>query len=229
LIRPQELTRGAAVAASKQQKSQSIPFLSLLGEHRVLILLAASALFHLANAPVMPLVAQKVKVVGGSNAQVAAVVLTAQAVMIPVAVLAGLFAHRFGHKRVLAVGFAVLPIRIALYALTDNPGSLVALQSLDGIGAGIFDVTTIALCADITRGRGHFNALTGALATSVGIGGVIGPVVAGMVVQYFNFAAAFGTFAAIAAAAAVLFIALMPPTTQSATLITQSRLLVDAE
>jgi MFS family permease len=217
LIRSQEISRGSATLTQVRSGRPTVPFRTLLCDSRVVVLLLASSLFHLANAPVMPLVAQKVRAYGGSNAQVAGVVLTAQAVMIPMALLAGIAAHRFGHKRVLSVGFAVLPLRIFLYALSDSPGSLVALQSLDGIGAGIFDVTTIAMCADITRGRGRFNALTGALATSVGVGGVIGPIVAGILVQHFGFAAAFATFAAIAAAAAALFIAGMPTTNAVAT------------
>ncbi len=36
---------------------------------------------------------------------------------------------------------------------------LVALQALDGIGAGIYGVVIVAMCADLTKGKGRFNAL----------------------------------------------------------------------
>ena len=51
----------------------------------MVVLVIATALFHLANAPVMPLVALDVKSLQGSDVEMAAVVLVAQAVMIPVA------------------------------------------------------------------------------------------------------------------------------------------------
>lgn len=234
LIRPKELDDRRATGLTGLPPRPLVRFGDLIRDKRVAVLLAAAALFHLANAPVMPLVAQKVKHVGGSNGQVAAVVLVAQSVMIPVAVLAGLWGQRFGHKRVLAVGFAVLPLRIALYAIADRAGSLVALQALDGIGAGIFDVTAIAICADVTRGRGRFNAVVGALGTAVGLGGVIGPLTAGLIVKHLGFAAAFGTFAVIAAAAAVLFIGWMPgtpsvPAAVGADTLAQPCIVMDAE
>ena len=38
---------------------------------------------------------------------------------------------------------------------------LVALQTLDGIGAGVYGVVIVAICADLTKGKGGFNALAG--------------------------------------------------------------------
>jgi MFS family permease len=190
----------------------SVGFLILLRDRRVAILFAAVALFHLANAPVMPLVGTYVARLHGTNVQVACVVLTAQAVMIPVAWLAGRLCESWGRKPVFAVAFAVLPLRILLYSLTDSPWTLVALQTLDGIGAGIYGVVVVAICADLTRGTGRFNALQGLIATALSAGGVIGPVLAGVVVQYFGFGEAFYLFAAVAAAAALVFVLFMPET-----------------
>jgi MFS family permease len=187
-------------------------FLTLLRDRRIAILFAAVAMFHLANAPVMPLVGLYIARLGGTNTQVACVVLTAQAVMIPVAWLAGRLGERWGRKQVFAIGFMVLPLRIVLYSLTDSPWVLVALQTLDGIGAGIYGVVIVAICADLTRGTGCFNALQGLIATALSAGGVVGPVLAGFVVQYFGFAAAFYLFAAVAAVAAFVFVLFMPET-----------------
>jgi MFS family permease len=210
LIRPSELHRDRPLGLPVARPS--IRFLDVIRDHRVATLLAAATLFHLANAPVMPLVAQKIRHVGGSNSLVAGVVLMAQAVMIPVALLAGLLGERWGRKPVLAIGFVVLPIRICLYAFTDDPTQLVALQALDGIGAGIFGVTAVAVCGDLTRDRGHFNGLAGLLATAVGSGGVVGPLLSGLIVQHLGFSAAFFTFSGIATVAAVLLIGWMPET-----------------
>ena len=105
----------------------------LLHDYRVWVLLASTALFHLANAPVMPFVGAYIKKLNGSHVQVAAVVLVAQAVMIPVALAAGWLCDRWGRKWVFAIGLLALPVRIFLYSLTEDPWMLVALQTLTGL------------------------------------------------------------------------------------------------
>lgn len=211
LIRPNEVDK--ELACGGHTKGQPpIGFLALLRDRRIAILFASVALFHLANAPVMPLVGIFVAHLHGTDTQLACVVLTAQAVMIPVAWLAGRWCESWGRKPVFAIGFVVLPVRIVLYSFARSPWTLVALQTLDGIGAGIYGVVAVALCADLTRGTGRFNALQGLIATAVCAGGVVGPALAGVVVQYFGFAEAFYLFAAVAAAGAVVFIGFMPET-----------------
>ena len=46
----------------------------------------------------------------------------------------------------------MLPVRGVLYTLTRNLYLLVAIQVLDGIGAGIFGVVSVLVIADLTRG-----------------------------------------------------------------------------
>lgn len=69
--------------------------------------------------------------------------------MLPVALLAGRKADEWGRKPVLLVGFAVLPVRVLLYALSDDGTWLIAVQLLDGIGAGIWGVLTPLVVADL--------------------------------------------------------------------------------
>jgi MFS family permease len=213
-IRADELDEKRASGATTDGEGGSEPvgLWQLFHDRRVVILFAATALFHLANAPVMPLVALYVKHLEGSDRQVAAVVLVAQAVMIPVALLTGWLCERWGRKSVFAIGFVVLPLRIFLYSLTTDPNVLIALQALDGIGAGIYGVVVVAMCADLTRGKGGFNALSGLIATALAVGGVIGPLGSGFLVQNLGFAVAFDVFAGIAAIAAGLFVFFMPET-----------------
>jgi MFS family permease len=149
---------------------------------------------------------------GCRDRQVAAVVMVAQTVMIPVALLTGWLCERWGRKPVFAIGFVALPLRIFLYSLTTHPGMLVALQALDGIGAGVYGVAVVAVCADLTRGKGRFNAHSGLIATALSVGGVIGPLGSGFPVQHLGFNVAFYVFAGIAVIAAGLFMFFMPET-----------------
>src|SRR5205085_2788957 len=114
LIRAHDVNETRASGAA--YRGEPIRLFDLLRDRRVRILLAATALFHLANAPVMPLVGLYISRLGGSNPQVAAVVLVAQVVMIPVAVVAGLLCDRWGRKATFAIGFLALPLRIFLYS-----------------------------------------------------------------------------------------------------------------
>jgi len=201
---------GSTGGDGKQQRRAGLQ--QLFRDRRIVILFAATALFHLANAPVMPLVALYVKYLNGTDSQVAAVVLVAQTVMIPVALLTGWLCGRWGRKPIFVVGFVALPLRIFLYSLTTNPNILIALQALDGIGAGIYGVAIVAMCADLTRGKGGFNALSGLIATALSVGGVIGPIGSGFLIQHLGFKMAFYVFAGVAAVAAILFVVFMPET-----------------
>ena len=212
IIRPSELDERRASGATEDGVNRPVGYWGLLRDRRIVILFALTALFHLANAPVMPLVALYVKHLKGSDIQVAAVVLVAQAVMIPVALLTGWLCDRWGRKPVFAVGFCVLPLRIFLYSLAGSPGMLIALQTLDGIGAGIYGVAVVTMCADLTRGKGGFNTLSGLIATALCLGGVLGPLGSGELVQYLGFQTAFYVFAGISAVAAALFVFFMPET-----------------
>ncbi|HTU25892.1 MAG TPA: MFS transporter [Pirellulales bacterium] len=211
LIREREIDERRASGAADDDR-QAAGIRTLLADRRVWVLLASTALFHLANAPVMPFVGAYIQTLGGSHEQVAAVVLVAQAVMIPVALAAGRLCDSWGRKPVFAIGFLALPLRIFLYSLTDQPGMLVALQALDGIGAGIYGVVIVAICADLTHGKGGFNALSGMIATALAVGGVVGPLGAGFLAEHLGYNGFFYVFAGIAALAAAVFLIGMPET-----------------
>ncbi len=142
----------------------------------------------------------------------AACIVVAQLVMIPTALMAGKLAASWGRKPVFLIGFAVLPIRGVLYTLTDNQYLLVAIQALDGIGAGIFGVVSVLVIADLTRGTGRFNVTQGAVATALGIGASLSNVVVGFIIAATGYNTAFLTLAGIALVALLVFYFLVPET-----------------
>ncbi|MFJ5285631.1 MFS transporter [Pseudomonas sp. NPDC088429] len=189
--------------------------LSVLLKNRQLLLFAiCCALFHLANAAMLPLVSQKL---AQANLQMAtpltsACIVAAQLVMVPVALLVGAKADVWGRKPLLLAGFMILPLRGVLYILSDDPYWLVAVQLLDGIGAGIFGALFPVVVKDLTLGTGHFNVSLGALSTVFGLGAALSNSLAGFVVQAAGYSAAFLTLAGVAAVALVLLWVAFPET-----------------
>jgi len=112
-----------------------------------------------------------------------ACVVTTQFVITLLSSWSGRKAGTWGRKPLLLIAFGVLPIRGILYTLTSNTELLVAIQVLDGIGAGIFGVVSVLVIADLTRGTGRFNLTLGAITTAVGIGASLSQVIAGGIVH----------------------------------------------
>jgi MFS family permease len=216
-IREKDLDERNAGDVTQEKGRAKISWTYLLKDRTIRFLMLSILLFHLANAPILPTVALYVKKLGGSDNWMTATVLTAQAVMVPVALLAGRFCDSWGRKPVMAIAFWVLPVRIASYALVSTPSALVYLQALDGVGAGIYGVAVVALSADLTRGQGGFNTLMGLFATALAIGGVIGPVLTGLLVQHLGFKTTFYAFAALAGLGAAVFTRFVPETKSGAT------------
>jgi MFS family permease len=206
-IRKEELT---AETASGDGEPSDLEWSAILRDRSVLSLLTAVALFHLANAPILPVTALYIKQLGGSSELTTFTVLSAQLVMVPVAWATGRLCDSWGKKPIMAVAFWVLPFRIFSYIFAHNPHMVVFLQALDGIGAGIYGVAIVAFAADLTRGKGQFNSLLGIFATAQAIGGVVGPIVSGLVLQHFGFNMTFLSFAVLALLAAALFQLLVP-------------------
>jgi MFS family permease len=173
-------------------------------------------LFHFANAPLLPLVGQKLAAAypKEATAMMSTCIVAAQLVMLPIAVLVGRKADVWGRKPLFLAGFAILPIRAALYTLSDNSFWLIGVQVLDGVGAGIFGALTPLVIADIMRGTGRYNLAQGAIATMVGIGASLSGLGAGEIVDHFGYSAAFLALGAAALVAATVFALAMPETAE---------------
>lgn len=210
LIRPQEIDHRLARGADDTDGPPS-RLRDLLRDRSLLYFTLAVTLFHFANAAMLPQIGQELaEGKQGAPLYMAACVVVAQLVMIPTALVAGRVAATWGRKPVFLIGFAVLPVRGVLYTLTDNQYWLIAIQVLDGIGAGIFGVVSVLVVADLTRGTGRFNLTQGMLATAVGIGASLSNVVTGFIVAAGGYNAGFLTLAAVALVALAVFYFLVP-------------------
>jgi MFS family permease len=189
----------------------------ILFKTRPLVIFGLCAmLFHFANAPLLPLVGQKLAAAypKEATAMMSTCIIAAQLVMLPFALLVGRTADSWGRKPLFLVGFGILPLRAMLYTLSDNSFWLIGVQLLDGVGAGIFGALTPLVVADIMRGTGRYNLALGAIGTMVGIGASLSGLGAGVVVDHFGYSATFLALGAAALVAVIVFAFWMPETAE---------------
>ena len=190
--------------------------LGALVQNRTLLLFALlCAAFHLANAAMLPSVGQLLTKLSGKDhatSLIAVCIVAAQCVMVPVAVFVGARADAIGRKPIFLAAFGVLALRGVLYTFSDNPFWLVGVQLLDGIGAGVYGALFPVVVADLTRGTGRFNAAQGAVATAQGLGAAFSATLAGALIVWAGFSAAFLALAGIAGLAFLAYLLLMPET-----------------
>jgi MFS family permease len=213
-IDPRSIDHDVARGFDKERDGQPSALRVLLECKPLLIFTAAITLFHFANAAMLPLLGEKLAQTheGTETLFMAACIITAQIVMVPMAMLVGRKADAWGRKPIFLVGFAVLPIRGVLYTLTQNPYALVSIQILDGIGAGIFGALFFIVIADLTRGTGRYNLAQGAASACWGLGAALSNSVAGFIVDMAGYSAAFLFLGAAALAAFLLLWSAMPET-----------------
>lgn len=184
-------------------------------QHRPLLVLAGGlALFHFANAPILLLLGLELERQHPAivTLYMSIAIIAAQLVSIPVALIVGARADRWGRKPLLLLGFAALPVRLLLYAWTDHPAWIVAGQLLDGVSLGTLDALLALMLADIMRGTGRYNAARGIVGTVQGIGGSTSNIVAGLLVVRAGYSVAFIFLASAAATACLLILLALPET-----------------
>jgi predicted MFS family arabinose efflux permease len=187
---------------------------TLLTCRPLLVLAACAVLFHFANAAMLPLVGQKLALQDRNlgTSLMSACIVAAQVIMVPMAMLVGRNANRWGRKPLFLAGFVILPIRGVLYTFSNDPHWLLAVQLLDGVGAGLYGALVPLMVADLMQGTGRFNVALGAVTTAQGIGAALSTTLAGLIVVEAGYSAAFLALAAIAGIGLVLFLLAMPET-----------------
>lgn len=199
--------RGASFKSQDDRKIQTEGISALAHDRVLMAFLAASFLFHLSNAAMLPELGE---MLAQGNPRMAppfmsACIIVTQLVIAASAAWIGARAGK-GRKSLLLLGFGVLPIRGLLYTIAHSTSALIGIQFLDGVANAVFVIVSILVIKDRTEGTGRFNLASGALATMVGIGAALSNAIGGVLVQRFGFRTSFLGLAAIAVVAfAVLF------------------------
>ena len=214
-IRPDEIDYELARGGKKgSAEGKPVGARALFKDRPLVIFLVCAVMFHFANAAMLPLLGEMLAKGQGRSSMtfMSACVVTTQLVITVLASWSGRKAGSWGRKPLLLIAFGVLPVRAVLYTLTHHTVALVAIQILDGVGAGIFGVVSVLVIADLRRGTGRFNLTLGAISTAVGIGAALSQTIAGSIVHHFGFDTGFLFLGAIASAAFGILYFSMPET-----------------
>ncbi len=196
-------------------KTLLVGFGELFEQRAMIIFLVSAVIFHFANAAMVPLVTEMLGKNQGAQRAVlytSGYMLASQFVFVVVAAVSGRLAARIGRKPLFLFAFAALTLRGVLYTLSSAPYCLIAVQCMDGLGAGIFGVVAVLIIADLTKGTGRFNAAQGAIATAQGTGAFLSNSMAGYLARHEGTTFTFLVLSGIAFAGLAFFWLLMPET-----------------
>jgi len=214
-IKPEEIDYVRARNATRKDRDFSLQRLTDLGKNWKLPLFASCLLlFHVANAPLLPLVSENLahSKVAQSPLFMAGLLIVPQIVVAILAPWIGYWSELWGRKPLLLIGFAVESARALLFAFTTDPWVMLAVQALDGITGAIVTVLTVLVITDLTTGSGRFNLAQGVLGAVTATAAAIGTGVAGVIVQHFGDLAGFLAMAATVLAGTALLWAFVPET-----------------
>jgi MFS family permease len=173
-----------------------------------------TALFHLANAAMLPLAAVEVtrRADRGASAIIAACILVPQILVALISPFAGRAADRWGRRSVLLAGFLALPARAALLTYISNPAWIVPLQALDGVSGAAFGVITPLVATDLSTQGGRFNFRMGIFGLAIGSAAAVSNAVAGAIATYIGTRTAFMALALTGFVAVIAVAFVMPET-----------------
>ncbi len=190
----------------------------LLLDRRLLIFCVCVMLFHLSNAAMLPLAGAAVTMRAGdlANLIIAACIVVPQMIVALLSPWVGRAAERIGRKRLLLLGWGVLPLRGLLLAVVPGSWPLVLGQSVSGVSAAVFGVLLPLLAADLTLGTSHFNLCMGILGLAMYLGAAASTTISGGIADSAGIDSAFLVLACIGLVGFITVWLAMPETRPAA-------------
>lgn len=197
------------------EKKDATPsrYLELLKNRDIFFFAVLTFFYHFANAGPGPLLAQYVASITSDQASLTWTSAILIAYFLPQAMTAFLMRYavdRFSHKRIMIVAFVTVPVRCFAIALMieyfQNPWALTASMSLEGIGAGVYDVMIPIVVQQLTKGSGRFGFTFGFICAMWRIGHGVSVFFAEVLVQSFNYTVSFTTLGVIGMVNLIVFV-----------------------
>ena len=178
----------------------------LIKNHKLVLFTAATLLFQLADASILPVMGENLVAAKYDRAAIwmSGLIIVPQVVVALLAPWVGFHSEKRGRRPLLLIGFGLEPIRAVLLAFTSAYPLLVVGQIMSGITGAVIGVLTILVIADLTAGTGRFNLVVGAVGTMSGVAASLSTSATGFLFQAFGPRIGYLPLAAIAAAATVL-------------------------
>ncbi len=225
MIRPECLetapdrTGAFSAVPKRRQHDLSCGRADLLKNRQLLLFVAAIMLFQLGNAAVLNIAANGFLKGNANSAGVllAATIAVSQVIAALIAPQLGNLAESWGRRRVLLIGFSLVPIRILLFALGGTAWMEVGYQAFDGVTAAVLGLMIPLVVSDITHDSGRFSLAMGFVGLAVGAGATLSTTIAGFVAERVGDQAAYLTLAAFAVAAAAMVWFAVPETRERRT------------
>ncbi|KGA33992.1 MFS transporter [Pectobacterium brasiliense] len=208
-IRENDINHKAARGIDSNVTRKPISWSSLLINHSSLMTIGVTLLlFHLGNAALLPMLSIRVASEPSSvnpGLYAAATVIISQAVMIPVALWTAGRAERLSYRQLIMIALLILPIRAALAATFSSPYSVIPVQILDGVSAGILGVAVPGYIVKELQGSGHINAGQSIVMFMQGVGATASPALTGIMVGMYSYSTAFSALGAVALLALLIW------------------------
>ncbi|MEV6625627.1 MFS transporter [Amycolatopsis sp. NPDC051106] len=125
---------------------------------------------------------------------------------------AGSLADRWGRRRVFLAGLAVFGLASLACGFSSDIGMLIAARGAQAVGGSALAVTGFAILAVSYEGRSRATAISVFFAVN-GLGAAAGPVVGGVLTEYFGWAAIFFVNVPLALATGVFALVAVRPDT----------------
>jgi MFS family permease len=180
--------------------------LDLAKNDRLVLFTAATVLFQLADASMLPLISENIATTLGAHAAIwlSGLIIVPQVVVAMLAPWVGFHSEKRGRRPLLLIGFALEPVRALLLATTAAYPALVIAQLLSGVSGAVIGVMTVIVIADLTAGTGRFNLALGVLGASSGVAATISTSLSGFVFEALGPRLGYLPLAVVAAGATAL-------------------------
>ncbi len=103
----------------------------------------------------------------------------------------GTLGDRIGRRKVLLIGAAAFGASSMLVAFSTSAQMMIIARALQGIAGATIAPSTLSLIVNMFRDENERNRAIGIWGTAFSVGGLIGPVIGGVLLHYFNWGSVF--------------------------------------
>ncbi|MCG5220757.1 MFS transporter [Streptosporangium soli] len=117
---------------------------------------------------------------------------------------------RWGRKKMLLTGFSLFGLASAAVLWTSSSGDVIAVRALLGVGGAMIMPSTLSMIRTLFTDPGERATALGVWAAMASLGGALGPILGGLLLEHFSWHAAFLVNVPVMAVAVIAGVFLLP-------------------